>query len=76
MNINEALNACLSNMRASVDFNDSATVNSIKELLGCIIDNPANLINCADEEKMSIVLSSVLTCQFPSDYPTYKDINV
>ncbi|MBO7068037.1 MAG: hypothetical protein J6W52_05105 [Bacteroidaceae bacterium] len=76
MNINEALNSCLSNMRASNDFNDSATVNSIKELLGCVIDNPAKLINYADEEKLSIALSSVLTCQFPSDYPTYKDINV
>ena len=76
MNINEALNSCLSNMKASVDFNDSATVNSIKDLLQCVIDNPAKLINFEDEEKLSIALSSVLTCQFPSNYPTYKDINV
>ena len=76
MNINEALNSCLSNMKASVDFNDLATVNSIKDLLQCVIDNPAELINFADEEKLSIALSSVLTCQFPSNYPTYKDINV
>ena len=76
MNINEALNSCLSNMKASVDFNDSATVSSIKDLLGCVIENPARLINFADEELLSIALSSILTCQFPSDYPIYKDINV
>ena len=76
MNINEALSTCLSNMKASDDLNDYATVSSIKDLLSCIIDNPAILINCANEEKLSIALSSILTCQFPSDYPTYKDINV
>ena len=76
MNINEVLSTCLSNMKASDDFNDYATVSSIKDLLSCIIDNPAILINCANEEKLSIALSSILTCQFPSDYPTYKDINV
>ncbi len=76
MNINEALNTCLSNMKASSDLNDSDTVNSIKDLLGCVIENPSKLINFANEEKLSLALSSVLTCQFPSDYPTYKDINV
>ena len=76
MNINEALNSCLSNMKASEDFNDYATVSSIKNLLQCIIENPAKLINFANEEELSIALSSVLTCQFPSDYPTYKDVNV
>ena len=76
MNINEVLSTCLSNMKASDDLNDYATVSSIKELLSCIIDNPAILINSANEEKLSIALSSILTCQFPSDYPTYKDINV
>ena len=76
MNINEALNYCLSNMKASIDFNDYATVSSIKDLLSCVIDNPAELINFADEEKLSIALSSILTCQFPLDYPTYKDIDV
>lgn len=76
MNINEALNACLSNMKTSGDFNDNATVSSIKDLLSCIIDNPVILINCANEEKLSIALLSILTCQFPSDYPTYKAVNV
>lgn len=76
MNINEVLSTCLSNMKASDDLNDYATVSSIKDLLSCIIDNPAILINSANEEKLSIALSSILTCQFPSDYPTYKDINV
>ena len=76
MKINEVLSTCLSNMKASDDLNDYATVSSIKELLSCIIDNPAILINSANEEKLSIALSSILTCQFPSDYPTYKDINV
>ena len=76
MKINEVLSTCLSNMKASDDLNDYATVSSIKDLLSCIIDNPAILINCANEEKLSIALSSILTCQFPSDYPTYKDINV
>lgn len=76
MNINEVLSTCLSNMKVSDDLNDYATVSSIKDLLSCIIDNPAILINCANEEKLSIALSSILTCQFPSDYPTYKDINV
>lgn len=76
MNINEALNICLSNMKASEDLNDVATVSSIKDLLSCIIDNPAILINCANEEKLSIAISSILACQFPSDYPMYKDINV
>ena len=76
MKINEVLSTCLSNMKASDDLNDYATVSSIKDLLSCIIDNPAILINCASEEKLSIALSSILTCQFPSDYPTYKDINV
>ena len=74
MNINEVLNTCLSNMKASEDFDDVATVSSIKELLSCIIEKPAILINCANEEKLSIAISN--TCQFPSDYPTYKDINV
>ena len=76
MNINDALNSCFSNMKASTDFSDSATVNSFKDLLGCIIDNPSNLVNFANEEKLSIALSSILTCRFPSDYPIYKDINV
>ena len=76
MNINEVLSTCLSNMKASDDLNDYATVSSIKDLLSCIIDNPAILINSANEAKLSIALSSILTCQFPSDYPTYKDINV
>lgn len=76
MNINETLNFCLSRMKASVDLNDSATVNSIKDLLGCIIENPSKLINFENEEELSIGLSTVLTCRFPSDYPTYKDINV
>ena len=76
MKINEVLSTCLSNMKASDDLNDYATVSSIKDLLSCIIDNPAILINCANEEKLSIALSSILTCQFPSDYPTYKDITV
>lgn len=76
MNINEALDSCLSNMKASVDLNDPTTVNSIKDLLGCVIENPARLINFANEEKLSIALSSVLTCQFPSDFPFYEDINV
>lgn len=76
MNINEVLNTCLSNMKASEDFDDVATVSSIKELLSCIIEKPAILINCANEEKLSIAISNILTCQFPSDYPTYKDINV
>ena len=68
MKINEVLSTCLSNMKASDDLNDYATVSSIKDLLSCIIDNPAILINCANEEKLSIALSSILTCQFPSDY--------
>lgn len=76
MNINEIINTCLSNMKASEDFSDGATVSSIKDLLSCIIENPAILINCANEEKLSIAISSILTCQFPSDYPTYKEINV
>ena len=76
MNINDALNSCLSNMKTSVGFNNPATVNSIKDLLGCVIDSPAKLINFEYEEKLSIALSSILTSQFPSDYPTYKDFNV
>ena len=76
MNIYEALNSCLSNMKASDDFNDETTVNSIKDLLSCVIENPAELINFANEEKLSIALTSVLTSQFPTDYPKYKDINV
>lgn len=76
MNINEVLNTCLSSMKASEDLNDVATVSSIKDLLSCIIENPVILINCANEEKLSIAISSILTCQFPSDYPTYKEINV
>ena len=76
MNINEAVNNCLSNMKASEDFNDLATVNSIKNLLSCVIDNPSNILNNANEEKLSIALSSILTCQFPSDYPKYKGIDV
>lgn len=76
MNISEALNTCLSNMKASEDFSDFATVNSIKDLLSCIIENPANVINFANDEKLSIALSSILTCQFPTDFPTYKDIDV
>lgn len=76
MNINEILNTCFSNMKASDNFNDAATVSSIKDLLSCIIDNPAILVNFVNEEKLSVVISSILTCQFPSDYPTYKDINV
>lgn len=76
MNINEALNECLSNMKASEDFGDYATVSSIKNLLSCIVDNPARLVNYPNEEKLSIVLSGVLTSQFPTDYPTYKGLNV
>ena len=76
MDIYEVLNACISNMRASEDLNDVATVSSIKDLLSCIIENPAILINCVNEEKLSIAISSIISCQFPNDYPTYKGINV
>ncbi len=76
MNINEVLNTCFSNMKASDDFNDYSTVQSIKDLLSCIIDNPRQILNSQNEEKLSVVLSSILTCQFPSDYPFYKEINV
>ena len=76
MNINDALNSCFSNIGTSDDFNDSATVNSFKDLLGCVIGNPARLINFANKEKLAFALTSILTCQFPSDYPTYKGINV
>ena len=76
MNINEALNTCLSNMKASTDFNDYETVSSIKDLLSCVIEKPVELINFTDEENLSIALTSVLTSQFPSDFPTYKDIDV
>ena len=76
MNINEAINSCLSNMKASVDFNDDATVNSIRTLLQCIIESPARLIGFANEEKLAIALSSVLTCEFPSNYPVYKHVKV
>lgn len=76
MNMNEILNSCLSNMKASEDFNDYATVSSFKDLLSCIIENPARLINFSDKEKLSIVLSSILVSQFPVNYSTYKDINV
>lgn len=76
MNINEVLNTCLSNMKASENFNDFETVRSIKDLLSCLIEDPANIINFANEEKLSIALTSILTSQFPTDIPTYKDINV
>lgn len=76
MNINEVLDTCLSNMKASVDFNDYATVSSIKDLLECIIDNPAILVNYTNEEKLSIALSSILTCRFPVDFPSYNGFDV
>ena len=63
-------------MKASIDFNDYATVNSIRELLGSVIENPSKLINFSNEEKLSIALTSVLTSQFPSDYPIYRGVNV
>lgn len=44
MNINEVLNTYLSNMKASEDFSDVATVSSIKDLPSCIIENQVILI--------------------------------
>ena len=76
MNINEALNSCYSNMKASSDFTDAATVNSFKDLLGCVIEKPSILVNSANEEKLSVALCSILTSRFPSDYPEYKSLNV
>lgn len=76
MNINNVIDTCISNMKASEDFSDFATVSSIKDLLSCLIENPANVINFANEEKLSIALSSILTCQFPTDFPTYKNMDV
>lgn len=76
MNMYEILNSCLSNMKASEDFNDYATVNSFKDLLSCIIESPAKLINFSDKEKLSTVLSSILVSQFPDNYPIYKDVDV
>lgn len=64
MNINEAVNTCLSSMKASEDFNDFATVNSIKNLLSCIIENPVSIVNYSNEEKLSITYLVFLPVSF------------
>ena len=68
-NFDEILNLCFSNMKVSDDFNDEATINSINSLLNCIIDNPIQIVNYHNEEKLSIALSSIMTSQYPTDYP-------
>lgn len=74
--LNEAVNLCICKMKASSDFSDCETIAAIKNLLSVIISNPVQLINCTCEEKLSLALSSVMTSQFPEDYPVYEGMNV
>lgn len=76
MKLNEALNSCLCNMKASLDFNDDATIASIQELLSCIIEDPSQVINYPDEERLSIALASIMTSQYPNEYGYYKNVNI
>ncbi len=76
MKLNEALNTCLRNMKASEDFNDDATISSMQELLCCIIDDPTQVITYPDEERLSIALASIMTSQYPNDYGYCKDVNI
>lgn len=76
MNIDEIVNTCLSNMKASEDFNDSDTVLSIKGLLSCIIENPSIVLRSSNEERLSIAISNILVSEFPSNYPIFNGTNV
>lgn len=75
MDINDLLNTCLDNLKASGDFNDETTIDSIKDLLTCIIDNPNQLVNYQNEEHLSIALTSISVSQFPVDYPKFNGLN-
>lgn len=74
--LNKALNTCLNKMRASSDLNDCETFSAIKDLLSVIISHPVQLVNYPHEEKLSLVLSGVMTSPFPQYYSTYEDMNV
>ncbi|MBO5445453.1 MAG: hypothetical protein J5995_08980 [Muribaculaceae bacterium] len=74
--LNEALNLCLCKMKASSDFSDSETTIAVKKLLSVIIGNPKLLVNFPNEEKLSLVLSSIITSSFPQVHPTYEGMNV
>lgn len=76
MNLYETLNDCVSNMKASVDFSDYATNQSMSDLLSCIIDNPSQIINSPYEETLSLALSSIMCCSFPANNPVIKNIKV
>ena len=73
--IDEIVNECFLNLKVSSDFSDQATVDSIKSLLDCIIDNPVMVTRSQNEEKFSVVMSSIMTSNFANN-ETYKGINV
>jgi hypothetical protein len=76
MNIDKVLESCLSNMKASTDFSDPATVKSFKDLLECIIEKPSMLIGFDDKEKLSTALLGILVSQFASNYKQVEGLNV
>lgn len=75
-NLDESVRTCLSNMKTSEDFSEMSVTNSFSEVLSCIIESPAQLINYSGEEKLSLILSSILTSPFPQRYPTINGIDV
>lgn len=75
-NLDESVRNCFSNMKASEDFSEMSVTNSFSEVLSCIIESPTQLINYSGEEKLSLILSSILTSSFPQRYPTINGIDV
>ena len=70
--LNEALNLCLCKMKASSDFSDSETTIAVKKLLSVIIGNPKLLVNFPNEEKLSLVLSSII-CPIKHTIPANRN---
>lgn len=75
-NLSDTLDFCIQKMRESSDFNDYESVSAIKHLMSDIIFNPVQLVNYPNEEKLSLVFSSVITSQFPQNCPIYEGFNV
>lgn len=74
--IEEAMNLCLIRLRSSSDFNDSSTTTAFEALLSAIIANPKYIVNFPEEEKLSLVISSIMTSPFPNTHQEYKGVDV
>lgn len=70
------MDLCWIRLKSSQDFNESELVSAFKALLSAIKDNPSEIVNFPEEEKLSLVLSSIMTSPFPNTHQVYDGVDV